>query len=76
MVAYGTPEAEYSWLKDGVPLPGEENAILTITHAQPSDQATYAVVVSDDQGKVASAGALLEVTALNVIPPILFLLLD
>jgi len=76
VVAYGTPEAEYSWLKDGVPLPGEENAILTITHAQPSDQATYAVVVSDDQGKVASAGALLEVTALNVIPPILFLLLD
>ncbi len=76
VVAYGTPEAEFSWLKDGVPLPGEENATLTITHARPSDQATYAVVVSDGQGRVTSAGALLEVTGLNAIPPIFFLLLD
>lgn len=76
VVAHGTPEAEYLWLKNGVPLPGETNAILSLKHAQLSDQATYAVVVSDNQGSVASAGALLEVTSLNVIPPILDLLLD
>ncbi|MBN2539778.1 MAG: immunoglobulin domain-containing protein [Deltaproteobacteria bacterium] len=76
VVADGTPEAEFLWLKDGVPLPDENNATLTITNVQPSDQATYAVVVSDEQGSVTSAGALLEVTGLNAIPPILNLLLD
>ncbi|MBN1414526.1 MAG: immunoglobulin domain-containing protein [Bacteroidales bacterium] len=76
VIAYGTPEAEFSWLKDGVLLPGEQNVTLTINDAGPTDQGTYSVIVSDNNGSVTSAGALLEVTGLKAIPSILFLLLE
>ncbi|HPQ45288.1 MAG TPA: glycosyl hydrolase family 28-related protein [Syntrophales bacterium] len=76
VVAYGTPEAQFTWLKDGIPIMGENDAALTIMNVRPSDQATYAVIVSDEQGSVTSAGAFLKVTGTKAIPSILNLLLD
>ena len=72
--AHGTPEAFFSWLKDGVPLPQENDPTLTITNIRPVDAGEYAVVVWDDQGQVTSAGALLEVTGANPVPQIFLLL--
>jgi len=59
--AYGTPVASYAWRKDGTPIPGATSATLVITSAQDADTGSYDVIVSDINGSVTSAAALLTI---------------
>ncbi len=56
----------YQWLKNGTGIPGAIGASLTLSNAQPSDAASYAVVVSNSGGSVTSQNATLTVVA----PPV------
>jgi len=57
----------YQWRKNGTPIPGETNALLTIHHAQASDNGQYSVTVRDTLGSTTSANALLVV----LVPPLI-----
>ena len=64
--AYGTPAAQPAWHKNGTPLPGATNAILTIPSCRTGDAGNYSVVVRDDYGSVTSTVVTLTV---NPAPP-------
>ena len=49
----------YQWRRDGLNLSGQTAATLTLTNAQSIDFATYAVLVSNDDGSVLSQNATL-----------------
>ncbi len=53
----------FQWRKDGVDLPGETGATLTIDPVATDDAGTYTVLVSNACGSVESAGALVTVDA-------------
>lgn len=63
VVAVGSAPLMYQWLKNGVPLPGETAATLTISSVAPSDAADYAVQVSNTHGSVLSDAVSLTVLA-------------
>jgi hypothetical protein len=42
----------YTWLKNGVPIPGATQSTLTVPNLQPSDAGTYSVVVGTIEGNV------------------------
>ncbi len=44
------PGLQFQWRKDGVDLPGEENATLTLTGLESSDAGEYDVIVSGECG--------------------------
>lgn len=52
----------YQWRKNGNPIPNATNATFTISSAQPSDNGTYAVLVSNAFGTALSSNATLVVS--------------
>ena len=52
-----TSSVTYQWLKDGNPIPGATNSILTIASVAAADSGNYTVLVSDRVGTVSSAPA-------------------
>jgi len=59
----GTTPFTFQWFKNGAALPGATNALLTLANAQPADQASYTVVVSNSGGLATSSPAQLIVNA-------------
>lgn len=51
----------YQWSRDGSPVPGATDRLLTIPGAQVSDAGNYTVTVSNNGGSVTSAGAAISV---------------
>jgi hypothetical protein len=63
----GNPAPFIQWQKDGVDLPGENFANLTITNAQyPGDQAAYSIIATNVAGSLTNS-ALLTV----IVPPVI-----
>jgi len=58
----GTTPFTYQWLKDGVNIPGETNAVFTIDSVLPADGGNYSVIVYNAAGNATS-----NVAALTVI---------
>jgi len=52
---------QFQWLKDGQPLPGEVDAMLTLTDTQPGDAGRYSVIVQNASAAVSSSPATLTV---------------
>src|SRR5690606_4229406 len=48
----GTAPFQYQWQKNGLDLPGMNNATLVISGAETSDEGDYSVVVSNSAGDV------------------------
>jgi len=65
VAATGTAPLTYQWRKDGTPILGATNATFTLTAAQPSDAAAYAVVITNPAGSSTSNAAILSVTIPN-----------
>mgnify|MGYP003339754500 CR=1 FL=1 len=57
----GTAPFFYQWNKDGVPLPNQTNATLSLAAVQPSDAGGYSVTVTNLQGTTNSATGTLTV---------------
>jgi len=57
----GSPPFSYQWFRDGQPIPNANEITLTINGAQPSDQGSYSVLVSNDFGSATSQAAFLTV---------------
>jgi hypothetical protein len=58
----GTPPFVYEWLKNGAPISAATNRSLLVTVAQPTDDGSYSVVVSNSLNSVTSLVASLTVT--------------
>jgi alpha-tubulin suppressor-like RCC1 family protein len=65
VTAAGNPEPRYQWQRNGVSLPGETSAWLTLAQVTPGMAGAYRVVVSNAVGTVVSGQAVLDV----VVPP-------
>jgi hypothetical protein len=61
----GTGPLSYQWLKDGLVLNGQTEAILRLTGVGAADAGSYAVMISNLAGSTSSAGVMLSV----LIPP-------
>ena len=61
VVATGSLPLEYQWQRDGQDLPGENGPSLTLTNVTAASAGSYHVVVSNFQGSVTSAEAVLSV---------------
>ena len=55
VTAEGTPPLAYQWTKDGAVLPGKTSRTLTLSNVTAADSGTYAVEVSNANGKVTSS---------------------
>lgn len=67
VTAVGDPPPQYQWRKDGVELPGQNDATLTIDTVEPNDVGVYDVLVFNVCGQVLSEGATLEIKLLPTI---------
>ena len=61
--AVGVPAPSYQWRKNGAPLSGATNAVLSLSAAQVADAGAYDVVISNSAGSVTSSTAALRVAA-------------
>ncbi len=61
VMATGTPAPTYQWFKDNVAISGATSWSYAIPYVTPADAGTYSVVVTNTQGAVTSAGAVLTV---------------
>jgi hypothetical protein len=61
IVADGTAPFTYQWTRNASNIPGATTASYVISKVQPTDAATYAVVVSNSAGSVTSDNAILAV---------------
>lgn len=61
VTAVGDPTLVYQWKRNGVNLPGQTLASLTILNAQDANEGAYSVVVSNPFGTVTSVAANLTV---------------
>lgn len=59
VVASGTPPLSYQWLHNGTNLPGATIATLQIVNAQPANEGTYLVTVSNPVTSIQSSPATL-----------------
>jgi hypothetical protein len=62
VVATGNPTPTYQWQKNGAAISGATSATLTLATLQASDAASYAVVVTNNQGTATSNTVTLTVT--------------
>ena len=67
--ADGAEPLRFQWRRNGLDLPGETNATLTIASAQPPDAGDYSVDISNSVGTTTSVPALLTV----LLPPSIIL---
>ena len=63
VVATGTGPLAYQWLKNGSPITGAQSNTLVLPSVTQTDAGTYSVTVTNAQGSVTSAGAVLTVSA-------------
>jgi hypothetical protein len=70
--AKGLPPLAYQWQKNGAPLAGQTNTSLTISNIQTADFAGYAVGITNSDGGVLSAVAMLTLAASPVINSLSF----
>lgn len=56
-----TSSVTYQWLKNGTPIPGATNSVLTIPAVTTADAGDYSVLVTDRVGTISSAPAKLTV---------------
>ncbi len=75
VTAGGVPAPAYLWRKNGVPISSVTNptaitSSLMIASAQPSDIATYTVLVSNPAGNILSSNATLTVNSTMVATPL------
>ncbi len=54
VTAIGTPSPTYQWQRDGVPVPGQTNAMIVVTNLQREDAGKYTVTVANLGGSVTS----------------------
>ena len=62
----GSLPATYQWLKDGSPIAGATSATLTLNNVQSSDEANYALRITNSAGEATSAVARLTVAVPGV----------
>jgi hypothetical protein len=67
VTASGTGPLRYQWKKNGVNLPGQTNASLTLANVQAADAGSYTVVVANDFDARASSTVFLRL-ALPLLP--------
>src|SRR5207247_623996 len=65
--ASGTSRLVYRWQFNGSDIPGETNAILTITDVQPTEAGIYVVIVTNDYGSVTSFPAPLPAVGQEIV---------
>jgi pectin methylesterase-like acyl-CoA thioesterase len=61
--ASGVPAPGYQWKKNGADIPGATLSSLTFAAAQPTDAATYSVLVTNSAGNILSSNATLIVNS-------------
>jgi uncharacterized protein (TIGR02597 family) len=66
VTATGTTPLSYQWRKDGVNIPGANNASYTRASITANDIGSYSAVVTNAAGSVTSADAVLSVNSCNV----------
>ncbi len=71
VVATGAAPLSYQWFKDGTPLTGQTNAVITFPAVSPNEAGVYQVVVSNALGTATSLPA-----ALTVLPNVARILVD
>lgn len=62
VVAEGDAPLRYQWIRNGTPLHGDTNSVITLNPVQASDAGNYTVIVANNIGLVVSAAATLTVT--------------
>lgn len=62
VAAAGSPPLSYQWRKDGIPIPGATNALLTLVSVEIADGGNYSVVVTNLAGGDTSLAVPLTVT--------------
>jgi hypothetical protein len=67
VTAKGLAPLAYQWQKNSAPLAGQTKALLTISNVQPADFAGYTVGITNTDGGVLSAVAMLTLAASPVI---------
>ncbi|HMD68969.1 MAG TPA: DUF2341 domain-containing protein, partial [Chitinivibrionales bacterium] len=70
VVVTGNPSPTYQWQKNGANIAGATNASYIIVAVALTDAGTYDVVVTNSQGTVTSAGAILTVNSALTPPTI------
>jgi len=65
--AAGVPEPSYQWQRNGSPLAGQTNAVLSLTNLQTAQAGTYTLVASNLGGSTVSSNAVLLVDTQPVI---------
>jgi hypothetical protein len=73
--AAGSEPLGYQWYKDGTPLAGQTNVVLTVNRAQTTDSGLYTLLVSNSGGAVPSSPAVVVVYPPGQ-PPATQLILD
>ena len=63
VVAYGAMPLSYYWSTNGAPIPGANNATLSLGNLQVSNSAPYSVVISNAFGSITSS-----VVSLTILP--------
>jgi hypothetical protein len=61
VAAQGTPPFSYEWRFNGAGVPGETNAVLSLTNVQPARAGAYSLVIHNAVGIATSADATLTV---------------
>ena len=72
VAAKGLAPFAYQWQKNGAPLAGQTKASLTLSNVQPADFAGYTVGITNTDGGVLSAVAMLTLAASPVINSLSF----
>lgn len=62
--AKGSSSFSYQWLKNGVPIAGQDSNVLQFTNVQYSDTASYAVIITNDCDTLIS-----EYAKISIFPP-------
>ena len=64
--AVGYPPPSYQWYKDGVPIPGETQAVLYIPELLPSDRGDYVCRANNTVGEMSSDFARVEIPGICI----------
>ena len=68
VVAAGSGSLSYQWYKDGAPVGGATNSLLTLTNVQATDAGAYSVGITSGSGQTFSESAVLAVDPSPVAP--------